>query len=110
MLRKKLMRPFVFLPRYFSIIASALGALLLSLTVQAQISPNEIRDPDLKALEKEYFPQLKSLNQAISKMHFPFIFYLSRYVGLDPAKQSEADTRGLEFVKFRDRTVLKITG
>lgn len=105
------MHPSVSLPRYFCVIASALGTtLLLSLTVQAQVSPNEIRDPDLKALEKEYFPQLKSLNQAISKMHFPFIFYLSRYVGLDPAKQTEADTRGLEFVKFRDRTVLKITG
>jgi len=43
-------------------------------------------------------------------MHFPFPFYLSRYVGIEPAKQAETDSRGLEFVKFRDRTVLKITG
>ena len=78
--------------------------------VSAQVSPNEILDPDLKALEKQYFSQLKSLNQAIAKMHFPFPFYLSRYVGIEPAKQAETDSRGLEFVKFRDRTVLKITG
>jgi len=76
----------------------------------AQVSPNEIRNPDLKVLEKEYFPQLKSMNQAIAKIHFPFPFYLSRYVGLEPAKQAEADSRGLEFVKFQDRTVLKVTG
>jgi hypothetical protein len=79
-------------------------------SASAQVNPNEILDPDLKALEKEYFPQLKSLNQVIAKMHFPFPFYLSRYVGIEPAKQAETDSRGLEFVKFRDRTVLKITG
>lgn len=78
--------------------------------VSAQVNPNEILNPDLKALEKEYFPQLKSLNQAIAKMHFPFPFFLSRYVGIEPSKQAETDSRGLEFVKFRDRTVLKITG
>jgi hypothetical protein len=78
--------------------------------VSAQVNPNEILNPDLKVLEKEYFPQLKSLNQAIAKMHFPFPFYLSRYVGIEPSKQAETDSRGLEFVKFRDRTVLKITG
>jgi hypothetical protein len=75
-----------------------------------QISPNEILDPDLKALEKQYFLELKSLNQSIARMKFPFPFYLSRYVGIEPAKQAETDSRGLEFVKFRDRTVLKITG
>jgi hypothetical protein len=79
-------------------------------SASAQVNPNEILNPDLKALEKEYFPQLKSLNQAIAKMHFPFPFFLSRYVGIEPSKQTETDSRGLEFVKFRDRTVLKITG
>ncbi|MGC0779680.1 MAG: hypothetical protein WCD68_20975, partial [Candidatus Acidiferrum sp.] len=54
--------------------------------VSAQVSPNEIMDPDLKALEKQYFSQLKSLNQAVAKLHFPFPFYLSRYVGIEPAK------------------------
>ena len=43
-------------------------------------------------------------------MHFPFPLYISKNVGLEPAKQAEADSRGLEFVKFQDRTVLKITG
>jgi len=76
----------------------------------AQVSPNEILNPQLKALEKRYFQELKTINQAIAKTHFPFPFYLSRLVGLDPAKQAEADSRGLEFVRFKDRVVLKATG
>lgn len=96
---------------YWSLCFLALVAIfLVARPASAQISPNEIRDPDLKALEKQYFQELKSLNQIIAHMHFPFAFYLSRYVGLEPSKQAEADSRGIEFVKFRDRTVLKITG
>ena len=35
---------------------------------------------------------------------------ISRYVGLDPKSQAGIDTRGVEFVKFHDRVVLKISG
>src|SRR5436309_4364480 len=76
----------------------------------AQVSPAEILNPDLKALEESYFPQLKALNQSIAKTKFPFPFYLSRFVGLDPAQQAEADSRGLEFVRFQDHVILKLTG
>ncbi|HLZ14246.1 MAG TPA: hypothetical protein VKP58_16820 [Candidatus Acidoferrum sp.] len=31
-------------------------------------------------------------------------------MGIDPAKQAEADSRGLEFVRFQDRVILKVTG
>jgi hypothetical protein len=76
----------------------------------AQVSPNEILNPQLKALEKQYFLQLKTINQEIARTSFPFPFYLSRVVGLDPSQQVEADTRGLEFKRFRDRVTLKATG
>ena len=76
----------------------------------AQVSPNEILDPKLKSLESQYFAQLKNANQQIARAQFPFPFYLSRAVGLDPAQQVEADTRGLEFRRFKDRVVLKATG
>jgi hypothetical protein len=88
-------------------------ALLLAvcaIPAAAQVSPNEILNPDLKALEQTYFQQLIGINQSIAKIKFPFPFYLSRYVGLDPAKQAEADSRGLEFVRFQDHVILKITG
>src|ERR1700731_3602996 len=87
-------------------IAIALSAQFAS----AQVSPAEILNPDLKALEESYFPQLKALNQSIARAKFPFPFYLSRFVGLNPAQQAEADSRGLEFVRFQDRVILKVTG
>jgi hypothetical protein len=92
--------------------ALILGALLLTIVGDTfgQVSPAEIINPQLKAAEAKYFSQLKSLNHAIEVAKFPFPFYLSRYVGLDPAQQAEADSRGIEFVRFHERVVLKITG
>src|SRR5437762_1692014 len=98
-----------FCPR-FLILALGLVIAFSGPSASAQVSPAEILNPDLKALEETYFPQLKTLNQAISKTKFPFPFYLSRFVGIDPAQQAEADSRGLEFVRFQDRVILKITG
>ena len=89
-------------------IALAMG--LFTAHASAQVSPSEILNPDLKALEETYLQQLKALNQSIARTKFPFPFYLSRYVGLDPAQQAEADSRGLEFVHFQDRVILKVTG
>ena len=95
-----------------SLLFAALGlaAAFSAPSASAQVSPAEILNPDLKALEESYLPQLKALNQSISKTKFPFPFYLSRYVGLDPAQQAESDSRGLEFVRFQDRVILKVTG
>lgn len=76
----------------------------------AQISPPEILNPQLRTAEQTYLPQLETLNRAVGSTEFPFTFYLSRYVGLDPKRQPETDTRGIEFVKFHDRVVLKISG
>jgi hypothetical protein len=88
----------------------AIMSLGSGVAASAQVSPNEILDPRLKSLEKEYLPQLKTINQEVFKIHFPFPFFLSRVVGLDPSQQVEADTRGLEFRRFRDRITLKATG
>ena len=83
---------------------------VLAASAVAQVSPNEILSPQLKALETQYFVQLKIINQQIARANFPFPFYLSRVVGLDPSQQVEADTRGLEFKRFKDRVLLKATG
>jgi hypothetical protein len=90
----------------------ALAATLLAgvATARAQVSPKEIVNPELKSREATYLPQLEVYNHAIQALQFPFPFYLTRYVNLDPQKQAVTDTRGLEFVKFHDRIVLKITG
>lgn len=99
--------------RPFALQVPVIAAMLSSVAIKpavAQVTPNEILNPDLKALEESHFQQLIGLNQSIVRLKFPYSFYLSRYVGLDPAKQAEADSRGLEFVRFQDRKILKISG
>ncbi len=76
----------------------------------SQVSPVEILSPQLKAAEQKYLPQLQALNRAIASTTFPFPFVISRYVGLDPKSQVGVDSCGIEFVKFHDRVVLKISG
>jgi hypothetical protein len=112
MMTTKNTKPPLLSPRSGSLAAGLAIVWFLSAAVpgRAQVSPSEIVSPELKAAEAQYFPQLKQLNQSIARIKFPFSFFLSRYVGLDPAKQAETDSRGLEFVKFHDRIVLKVTG
>ncbi len=100
------LRPFV-LP--ILLLAATFASFAIPSAV-AQVTPNEVLSPDLRALEDSHLQQLIALNQSIARMKFPYSFYLSRYVGLDPAKQAEADSRGLEFVRFQDRKILKISG
>jgi hypothetical protein len=76
----------------------------------AQVSPSEITNPRLRSAEQTYFQQLINFNRAISGLRFPFPFVLSRYVGSNPKQQAAGDKRGLEFVHFNDRVVLKISG
>ena len=74
------------------------------------VSPAEVKHPALKSLEQTYFFKLVALNRSIGEMEFPFPFVLSRYVGLDAKNSLGADRRGLEFVMFHGRTILKLSG
>lgn len=76
----------------------------------AQVSPEEIRNPQLRELETAYLSQMKEVHKAVESEKFPLPFILSRYVGLDPARQAGTDTRGIEFVRFHERIVLKVSG
>ncbi len=76
----------------------------------AQVSPAEIANPKLKSAEQEYLPQLRSLQKAIGETKFPLPFILTRYVGVDPSRQTSLDTRGIEFVHFQNRMLLKTSG
>jgi hypothetical protein len=76
----------------------------------AQVTPGEIANPKLKAAEETYLPQLRSLQHAINDTQFPLPFVLTRYVGLDPSRQTSLDTRGIEFVYFQNRVLLKTSG
>jgi len=94
--------------------ASAVLALCAAVSIAAagfsQVSPSEIPDPQLKALEQTYLQKLVAMNRAIEATRFPFMFSTNRYAGLEPKDQAAADRRGLEFVNFHGRQVLKLTG
>ena len=49
----------------------AIMSLGSGVAASAQVSPNEILDPRLKSLEKQYLPQLKTINQEVFKIQFP---------------------------------------
>jgi hypothetical protein len=76
----------------------------------AQVSPAEIRNPQLKALEQTHLTKLIAINQTVPLLTYPFPFSLNRYVGSDPKSPTGVDGRGLEFVNFHDQVVLKVTG
>jgi hypothetical protein len=88
----------------FSLVLLAAGSAL------AQVSPYELANPKLRAVEETYLLQLQSLQHSIGATQFPLPFVLTRYVGVDPDRQRSLDTRGLEFVYFQNRILLKTSG
>ncbi len=98
------------LRRFISVTFLAASLLIGQYAAWGQVGPAEIINPQLKALEAAYLPQLVAMSDEIAKLHFPYPLFLSRYVGLDPKQQAGADARGLEFVLFHERTVLKTSG
>lgn len=76
----------------------------------AQVSPTEILNPQLKALEQAHLSKLIAINQTVPLLTYPFPFALNRYVGSDLKSPKGVDGRGLEFVNFHNQIVLKVTG
>jgi hypothetical protein len=76
----------------------------------AQVSPAEITNPQLKAAEETYLSQITALYRDINVLKAPFRFQLNRYVSVDPGRDAVADSRGIEFVHFQYRLVLKTSG
>jgi hypothetical protein len=95
----------------FAFVATCTLLLLFGFTQSfAQVSPAEVLNPRLKALEQTHLSKLMAINQTVPLLTYPFPFSLNRYVGSDPKSPTGSDGRGLEFVNFHDQTVLKVTG
>jgi hypothetical protein len=77
----------------------------------AQVLPaNEIKDPELSALQDRNMDDLKQLGAEILKLPTDYPFYLSRKLDLDEGKQKWADQRSIQFDRYKEKVVLKITG
>lgn len=88
-----------------------LFALCFVLPAQAQVLPaNEIKDPELRALQERNFDDLKKLGADILALHPDYPFFLSRKLDLDESKERWADQRSIQFQHYKDKIVLQITG
>jgi hypothetical protein len=94
--------------RRISLLLLCLGFLPFA---RAQVlPPAEIKDPELRALEERNMDDLKQLGAEILALPTDYPFYLSRRLDLDEAKQKWADQRALQFDRYQDKIVLKVTG
>jgi hypothetical protein len=92
-------------------VTNALLTLSLAVVVgRAQVlAPEEIRDPQLRALQQKYWNELKLIPRAVAAHNFPYHFYFSRKLDLDEKEQKRSDQRSIQFDRYQGKVVLKIT-
>ncbi len=91
--------------------SAILFALVLAAIAPAQVlAPAEIADPYLRGLQQGHLDELHTMTAAIAKHEFPFRFSFSRKLDLSEKEQARSDQRSIQFDKFQNQTVLKITG
>jgi hypothetical protein len=86
---------------YFGVLLSAFAQV---------VSPAEIKDPELRALEERYLDDLKQLGADVESIPTEYPFYLSRRLDLDEQRQKTTDQRSIRFDRYKGKTVLEITG
>jgi hypothetical protein len=74
------------------------------------LAPEEIRDPQLRALQQKYRNELKLIPHAIVSRSLPYRFYFSKRMDLAEEAQKRSDQRSIQFDRYQGRLVLKITG
>ena len=74
------------------------------------VSPVEMKDPQLRALQEQYMDDLKQVGADILSIPTTYPFYLSRRLDLDEQRQKSADQRSLRFDHYKGKTVLELTG
>lgn len=88
-----------------------LTALMAIAAGRAQVlAPEEITDPQLRALQQKYFSELKQITTAATTHNFPYHFYFSRRLDLEEKDQPATDQRSVQFDRYQGQVVLKITG
>ena len=74
------------------------------------LTPAEVKNPAMRALQERYFQQLQSAGEEIRAHVFPFPFYCSRVLDLEQAQQERADQRSIRFDNYQGKTVIEVTG
>lgn len=74
------------------------------------VSPVEIKDQELRALQERYIDDLKKFGADVLSIPTEYSFYLSRRLDLDEQRQKSADRRSIRFDRYKGRIVIEITG
>ena len=83
---------------------------VLPITFAQVVSPLEIKDPELRALQERYMDDLKQVGSDVASIPTEYSFYLSRRLDLDEQRQKTADQRSIRFDRYKGKSVLEITG
>ena len=83
---------------------------IASLAAAQVLTPAEIKSPQMRALQEQYFKQLQAAGAEVQGHIFPFPFYFSRVLDLEQAQQERADQRSLRFDNYGGMTVIELTG
>jgi len=87
--------------------------LILSLTgfsAGQALTPAEIKQPQMRALQEKHFQQLQTIGAEVQGHIFPYGFYFSRVLDLELSQQEHADQRSLRFDNYGGMTVIELTG
>jgi len=93
-----------------SAVGCALVLLSAAISCAQVVSPNEIKDPELRALQLQYSYDLTEVGKEILSLKFDYPFYLSRKLDLDQVQQQRADQRSLRFDRYGGQVVVAVTG
>lgn len=83
---------------------------LASLSAAQALTPAEIKQPQLRALQEKYFEQLQTIGAEVQGHIYPYAFYFSRVLDLELVQQERADQRSLRFDNYGGLTVVELTG
>ncbi len=92
------------------IVPAAFAAGLLAAAHAQVLAPEEIRDPQVRALQEKYRNELKLIPQILGAHEFPYKFYFSRRLDVAEKDQPRNDQRSVQFDRYKGKVVLKITG
>jgi hypothetical protein len=74
------------------------------------ITPMEITDPRGQRLQQQYIKALMDIGSQAEAHKFPYPFYFSRTLDVDPEKQKQIDQRSIRFDTRDGQMMLEITG
>ena len=80
------------------------------LSAAQALTPAEIKEPQMRALQEKYFQQLQAIGAEVQGHIYPYPFYCSRVLDLELAQQQHADQRSIRFDNYGGLTVVEITG